>query len=43
MTSQSRSQKTCFAAPTTNQPSEASKFWNGTIVGCAELCRRGGT
>ena len=37
ITPQSRSQKTCFAAPTTNQPSAASKFWNGTMVGCAEF------
>ena len=43
ITAQSRSQKTCFAAPTTNQPSEASKFWKGTIVGCADFGRRGGT
>ena len=33
ITAQVRSQKLCFAAATTNQPSDASKFWNGTIVG----------
>ena len=42
-TSQSRSQNFCFAAATTNQPSLAWKFWNGTIDGCAELAMRGGT
>ena len=42
-TSQSFSQNFCFAPPITIQPSEAAKFWNGTIDGCAELRRRGGT
>ena len=32
-----------WRAPTTNQPSAASKFWNGTIDGWAEFGRRGGT
>ena len=40
---QTVSQNFCFAAASTNQPSEAWKFWNGTIVGCAEFARRGGT
>ena len=41
--SQRRTQNFSFGAATTIQPSAVWKFWNGTIDGCAEFARRGGT